>query len=172
MLELIQPSHVTTADTISSCAMHCIQNPDSRLTTKNGSQQMMKTPITMPSVLAAFFSLANLANFRDNEKFLPMWRWRADDIPFVCISADSGSSSGSSGVDVAVADGLSCISCWSCSWCSGGGCCWRWMRRWWLGPSRVVPPRWMRSVSWSSPLAIITCLVPILSDRVWMTAAL
>uniref|UniRef100_A0A182J771 Uncharacterized protein n=1 Tax=Anopheles atroparvus TaxID=41427 RepID=A0A182J771_ANOAO len=72
MLELIQPSQVTTADTISSWAMQCMQKPDSRLTTKNGSQHTMNTPITMPSVLAAFFSLANLASLRDSEKFLPM----------------------------------------------------------------------------------------------------
>ena len=31
--------------------------------TKKGSQQMMKTPITVPSVLAAFVSLENLASF-------------------------------------------------------------------------------------------------------------
>lgn len=148
ILELIHPSHVTTADTISSCSMHCMQKPDSRLTTKNGSQHTMNTPITMPNVLAAFFSFANFANFRDNEKFLPMWRCRPPS-PLLC-SADNGSSSGSSGVDVAVAE---------CEW-------WCW---WW--PSRVVPPRCIRSVNWSSPDAISTCFVPNLSDRVCMTAA-
>lgn len=67
--------------------------------------------------------------------------------PLFC-SADSGSSSGSSGVDVAVAE---------CEW-------WCW---WW--PSRVVPPRWMRN--WSSPDAIRTCFVPNFNDLVCTTAA-
>ena len=30
---------------------------------KNGNQQMMKTPTTIPNVLAAFFSRLNLATF-------------------------------------------------------------------------------------------------------------
>jgi len=68
---LIQPSQVTAADTISSCHMHLVQNPDHRFTTKNGSQQIMNTPITIPRVFAAFFSLANLASLREREKFLP-----------------------------------------------------------------------------------------------------
>ena len=34
--------------------------PAITLVTKKGSQQMMKTPITVPSVLAAFVSLENL----------------------------------------------------------------------------------------------------------------
>ena len=34
------------------------------LLTKKGAQQMIKIPITVPKVLAAFFSLENLANFR------------------------------------------------------------------------------------------------------------
>lgn len=73
ILEFIHPSHVTTADTISSCSMHCMQKPESKLTTKNGSQQTIKTPMTMPRVFAAFFSFANFANFRDSEKFLPIF---------------------------------------------------------------------------------------------------
>lgn len=148
ILELIHPSHVTTADTISSCSMHCMQKPESKLTTKNGSQHTMNTPITIPNVLAAFFSFANFANFRDKEKFLPICRCRPPR-PLLC-NADNGSSSGSSGVEVAVAE---CE--WWCWWC----------------PSRVVPPRCIRSVSWSSPDAISTCFVPNLSDLVCMTAA-
>lgn len=44
ILELIHPSHVTTADTISSCAMQSSQRPVSKFTTKKGSQQTIKTP--------------------------------------------------------------------------------------------------------------------------------
>lgn len=84
-----------------------MQKPDNRLTTKNGSQHTMNTPMTMPSVFAAFFSLANLASFRESEKFLlPMFcRYvrPPPDKPLLC-NADNGSSSGSSGVDVAVAE--------------------------------------------------------------------
>lgn len=68
---LIQPSHVTAAETISSCQIHLAQKPDHRFTTKKGNQQTMKTPMTMPRVFAAFFSFANLASLRDKEKFLP-----------------------------------------------------------------------------------------------------
>ena len=39
------------------------QMPEMGLTMKKGSQQMMKTPITIPSVVAAFCSLANLFSF-------------------------------------------------------------------------------------------------------------
>lgn len=44
ILELIHPSHVTTAETISSCAIQFAHRPVSRLKTKKGSQQTMKTP--------------------------------------------------------------------------------------------------------------------------------
>lgn len=43
-LELIHPSHVTTAETISSCAIQSAQRPVSKFTTKKGNQQTMKTP--------------------------------------------------------------------------------------------------------------------------------
>uniref|UniRef100_A0A2M4D2N7 Putative secreted protein n=1 Tax=Anopheles darlingi TaxID=43151 RepID=A0A2M4D2N7_ANODA len=66
---------------------------------------------------------------------------------------------------------------WNCCCC----CCWSWSSwlraeatctcRGWFGRSRVVPPRCIRSVSCNSPDAISTCLVPSLSDRVWMAAA-
>ena len=44
--------------------------PETMFVMKNGSQQMMNTPITVPRVLAAFFSLANLFSLRDREKLL------------------------------------------------------------------------------------------------------
>jgi hypothetical protein len=43
--------------------MHEEQMPEMMLQKKNGSQQMMKTPITVPNVLAAFVSFANLDIF-------------------------------------------------------------------------------------------------------------
>ena len=44
ILELIHPSHVTTAETISSCAIQSAHRPVSRFTTKKGNQQTIKTP--------------------------------------------------------------------------------------------------------------------------------
>lgn len=69
MLEFSHPSHVTTWKTNSgSGPRQPMQNPDTMFVTKNGSQQMMKMPITVPSVFAAFFSFENLANFLDKLK--------------------------------------------------------------------------------------------------------
>jgi hypothetical protein len=48
--------------------MQCRQKPDSKFTTKNGDQHTMNTPITMPSVFAAFISVANFASFLLKEK--------------------------------------------------------------------------------------------------------
>jgi len=153
---LIQPSQVTAADTISSCHMHLVQNPDHRFTTKNGNQQMIKTPITMPRVFAAFFSLANLASLRDNEKFLPrccLLLILTDGTlvrPLLC-RAVSGSSRScrSSGVLDAV-------------------------RKRCRASVLVVddtPPRCILRVSSSSPEAIITCFVPSFRLLVCITAA-
>ncbi len=60
MPELIQPSHVTTWKTMAGCEMQSMHTPEITLVRKNGSQQMMNTPITVPSVFAAFFSFENL----------------------------------------------------------------------------------------------------------------
>ena len=60
MLEFIQPSQVRTAKVSSGFVMQEGQTPAITLVTKNGSQQMMNTPITVPRVLAAFVSLENL----------------------------------------------------------------------------------------------------------------
>lgn len=49
--ELIHPSQVTTVTTRSVSWMQAWQKADSKLVTKNGSQQAMNTPITIPSVL-------------------------------------------------------------------------------------------------------------------------
>ena len=76
-LEAAQPILVTTqcgclmkGDTVSAQDVLIIKLPSSlptlntapaiTLVTKKGSQQMMNTPITVPSVLAAFVSLENL----------------------------------------------------------------------------------------------------------------
>lgn len=93
MLELIHPNHVTMADTISSCHMQSVQKPDNKFTTKNGSQHTINTPITIPSVFAAFFSFANLDSLRLSEKFLP-YRFEAIRVRPLFWSAVSGSSSG------------------------------------------------------------------------------
>ena len=69
MLELSHPNQVTTWKTISGT--EAPRRPVIILVTKNGNQQMMKIPITVPKVLAAFFSLANLAIFRLKLKFWP-----------------------------------------------------------------------------------------------------
>lgn len=63
MEELIQPNQVTMSVTSAACCKHELQNPEIKFTTKNGNQHRMNTPMTIPRVLAAFFSLANLANF-------------------------------------------------------------------------------------------------------------
>lgn len=101
-------------------------------------------PITIPKVLAAFFSFANFASFLDSEKFFPRCRCR---MPLLC-KAESGSSSGSSGVELAVF----------------------WVVLWWW-PSRVVPPRCILNVNCISPDVISTCFVPSLSDLVCSAAA-
>ena len=152
---LIQPSHVTAANTIFSCQMHWEQKPDQRLTTKKGSQQMMKTPITIPNVLAAFFSLANLASLRDREKLLPL----------VCCL-------------LILVDGILVkqLLCWmvvsgsSRSWRSSGVL--EAVRNRCLASVFVPPPRCILRVSSSSPEAIKTCLVPSFRLLVWITAAL
>jgi len=46
-----------------------LNKPEMTLRRKKGNQQMMKIPITVPRVLAAFFSLANFANFLEKLKF-------------------------------------------------------------------------------------------------------
>ena len=65
MAELIHPSQVNTANVISGLEIQSEQNPAITLVTKNGSQQMMNTPITVPRVFAAFVSLENLASLFD-----------------------------------------------------------------------------------------------------------
>ena len=44
--------------------MQSMQMPEMTLVRKKGSQQMMNTPITVPRVLAAFFSFANLVTWQ------------------------------------------------------------------------------------------------------------
>ena len=67
IIELSHPSHVTTWK--SMAGMTFGQMTDIMFMTKNGSQQMMKTPMTVPSVLAAFFSFANFDIFFDMMSF-------------------------------------------------------------------------------------------------------
>jgi len=47
----------------------CDMRPEMTFTRKNGNQQMMKIPMTVPRVFAAFFSSANLASLREILKF-------------------------------------------------------------------------------------------------------
>jgi hypothetical protein len=61
-----------TWKTTSGFAMQSMQTPEMTLVRKKGIQQMMKTPITVPSVLAAFFSLANLDTFFEMENVLSL----------------------------------------------------------------------------------------------------
>ena len=63
--ELTQPSQLRTAKVTSGLDMQPGQIPAMTFVTKKGSQQMMNTPITVPSVFAALVSLLNLANFLD-----------------------------------------------------------------------------------------------------------
>ena len=49
--------------------MQSMQMPEMTLVRKKGSQQMMNTPITVPSVLAAFFSFANLVTFQGRQLY-------------------------------------------------------------------------------------------------------
>ena len=57
MLEFNQPNQVTIWKTNSgSGPRHWKQNPDMIFVTKNGNQQMIKAPVTIASVFAAFFS--------------------------------------------------------------------------------------------------------------------
>ena len=53
-----------TWKTTSGLLMQSMQMPEMTLVRKKGSQQMMNTPITVPKVLAAFFSFANLVTFQ------------------------------------------------------------------------------------------------------------
>lgn len=69
MPELIQPSQVAM-DVSFLFHTQLMHIPDNRFKIKNGNQQIMNTPITIPSVLAAFFSFANFDNLRLKEKFL------------------------------------------------------------------------------------------------------
>ena len=63
---------VQTWKTTSGLVMQSMQMPEMTLVRKKGSQQMMNTPITVPRVLAAFFSLANLVTFGKRECFTLM----------------------------------------------------------------------------------------------------
>ena len=76
--ELIHPSQVATDVVRSSFQTQSTQIPDKGFRMKNGNQQIMNTPITMPNVLAAFFSFANFVILRLKEKFLCM--------DFACIT--------------------------------------------------------------------------------------
>ena len=57
-----------------------MQMPEMTLVRKKGSQQMMNTPITVPSVLAAFFSLANLVTFGQKQRVFSMIKSRKEGI--------------------------------------------------------------------------------------------
>ena len=65
MEELTQPSQVRTAKVISGLLIQVGQIPAMILVTKQGSQQIINIPITVPRVFAAFVSLLNFANFLD-----------------------------------------------------------------------------------------------------------
>ena len=73
MHEFIHPSQVKIGNTMCGLLMHSTSSwshtPLITLVIKNGNQQMMKIPITVPKVLAAFFSFANLVIFRDIPTF-------------------------------------------------------------------------------------------------------
>ena len=73
------PVLLFTWKTTSGLLMQSMQMPEMTLVRKKGSQQMMNTPITVPSVLAAFFSFANLVTLQWNRgrdstfRFWSMW---------------------------------------------------------------------------------------------------
>ena len=92
MDELIQPSQVRTANVSSGLEMQLGQIPAITFVTKNGSQQIMNTPITVPSVFAALVSLENLDNFFDTPALFCFTGFPEEDDPSDSIEGTFRSS--------------------------------------------------------------------------------